>query len=381
MKKRIITILLALTILLCLSVSVFAESQLWNITDDAGLLSDEEYTQLESYAESVSETYGVGVYVITIDNYEDYYDSPYETAWQFYHEYTLGEGEDRDGIILLLSMDNRQFANFVYGPKADYAFDEHGVLELNDWYLDDFRNDDWAGGLNHFVAGCEDFLAKAAAGEPVRRSTTGPILLITLGSMVFALIVCLILKGKMKSVRAGTHANAYVVGALNVTASRDQFTHTTETRTKIEKESSSSSGSSESGGGGHGSSGSFSPQIKRRSLLIWRGCAPHRASLQAKPARTHSLRDRYFSGRRSRRITWISILFHACGRETLRGFSQTFENPACSFLGRVGFFGFLYERFLAFCRTRCYDTHALHHLRPRREYHAIIHAKKRFLCK
>ena len=162
MKKRIITVLLALTLLLCLSVSVFAESQLWNITDDAGLLSDEEYTQLESYAESVSETYGVGVYVITIDNYEDYYDSPYETAWQFYHEYTLGEGDDRDGIILLLSMDNRQFANFVYGPKADYAFDEHGVLELNDWYLDDFRNDDWAGGLNHFVAGCEDFLAKAA---------------------------------------------------------------------------------------------------------------------------------------------------------------------------------------------------------------------------
>ena len=245
MKKRIITILLALTLLVCLSISVFAESQLWNITDDAGLLSDEEYTQLESYAESVSETYGVGVYVITIDNYEDYYDSPYETAWQFYHEYTLGEGDDRDGIILLLSMDNRQFANFVYGPKADYAFDEHGVLELNDWYL------------NHFVAGCEDFLAKAAAGEPVRRSTTGPILLITLGSMVFALIVCLILKGKMKSVRTVTHANAYVVGALNVTASRDQFTHTTETRTKIEKESSSSSGSSESGGGGHGSSGSF----------------------------------------------------------------------------------------------------------------------------
>ena len=101
------------------------------------------------------------------------------------------------------------------------------------------------------------FSSSTTGSEPVRRSTTGPILLITLGSMVFALIVCLILKGKMKSVRAGTHANAYVVGALNVTASRDQFTHTTETRTKIEKESSSSSGSSESGGGGHGSSGSF----------------------------------------------------------------------------------------------------------------------------
>ena len=118
MKKRIITVLLALTLLLCLSVSVFAESQLWNITDDAGLLSDEEYTQLESYAESVSETYGVGVYVITIDNYEDYYDSPYETAWQFYHEYTLGEGDDRDGIILLLSMTSTAFSSSMTGTST-----------------------------------------------------------------------------------------------------------------------------------------------------------------------------------------------------------------------------------------------------------------------
>ena len=257
MKKRIFTVLLALTLLLCLSVSVFAESQLWNITDDAGILSDDDYTQLESYAESVTETYDVGVYVITLDNYEDYYDSPYETAWQIYHEYTLGVGEERDGIILLLSMSNRKFATFVYGPNASYAFDEHGVLELNDWFLGDFGNDDWAGGIRSYIAGCEDFLAKAAAGEPVRRNPTGTLLLITFGCMVFALIICCVLKSKMKSVRTGAHANAYVVGALNVTASRDQFTHTTETRTKIEKESSSGSSSSESGGGGHGSSGSF----------------------------------------------------------------------------------------------------------------------------
>ena len=257
MKKRIASILLALTLLVCLSVSVFAESQLYYITDDAGILTEAENTQFEQYAQSVSQTYGVGVYVITINNYEDYYDSAYETAWQFYHNYTLGEGEDRDGIILLLSMDNRQFATFVYGPNAEYAFDEHGVLELNDCFLDDFHSDDWAGGVNHFLSGCEEFLAKAAAGAPVRRNPTGTIVLIALGCVLFSLIVCLILKSKMKSVRTGTHANAYIAGALNVTASRDQFTHTTETRTKIEKESSSGSSHSESGGGGHGSSGSF----------------------------------------------------------------------------------------------------------------------------
>lgn len=257
MKKRIFAVLLALTLLVCLSVTALAEDYFWHITDNAGILTEDEAFQFETYAEAVSWAHDVGVYVVTIDNYEDYYDSAYETAWQFYHGLALGEGSDRDGIILLLSMDNRQFATFVYGPKASYAFDEHGVVMLNDCFLDDFHNDDWASGVNHFIAGCDDYLSKADAGHPVRRDPTGPILLIAGASMLFALIVCLMLKGKMKSVRAGTHANAYISGDLNVTASRDQFTHTTETRTKIEHESSGSSSSSESGGGGHGSSGSF----------------------------------------------------------------------------------------------------------------------------
>lgn len=112
--------------MLCLSVSVFAESQLWHITDDAGILTESQNIELETYAETISQDYGVGVYVVTVDNYEDYYDSAYETAWQIYHAYELGEGADRDGVILLLSMDNRQFATFFYGPRAEYAFDKHG---------------------------------------------------------------------------------------------------------------------------------------------------------------------------------------------------------------------------------------------------------------
>ena len=121
MKKRIIRLSLVLALMLCLSVSVFAESQLWHITDDAGILTESQNIELETYAETISQDYGVGVYVVTVDNYEDYYDSAYETAWQIYHAYELGEGADRDGVILLLSMDNRQFATFFYGPRAEYA--------------------------------------------------------------------------------------------------------------------------------------------------------------------------------------------------------------------------------------------------------------------
>ena len=74
MKKRIIRLSLVLALMLCLSVSVFAESQLWHITDDAGILTESQNIELETYAENISQDYGVGVYVVTVDNYEDGWD-------------------------------------------------------------------------------------------------------------------------------------------------------------------------------------------------------------------------------------------------------------------------------------------------------------------
>ena len=92
----------------------------------------------------------------------------------------------------------------------------------------------------------------------MRRSPWGTLAIIALASCFFSLIFCMLLRGKMKSVRMARQANAYISGELNITANRDQYTHTTETRTKIEHESSSGGGShAESGGGGSGRSGSF----------------------------------------------------------------------------------------------------------------------------
>ena len=277
MKRRIVCILLAALLLLGLCCTAFAEApaatepQLWNITDTVGLLTSDEDLTLEARAEEISAQYGVGIYLLILEDYSDYYDDPYETAYELYHQNTLGMGEDRDGVILLMSMSDRKYATFFYGPKAEYAFDAYGQELMEEEFLDDFRDDDWYDGFEDYLEVCDEYLARAEAGDPVRRddssaggssvSGIGTTILVCLGiSAVIAMIVCLILRGKMKSVRKGTHADAYVTGSLNLTASRDQYTHTTETRTKIEHESSDSGGggsSACSGGGGSGRSGSF----------------------------------------------------------------------------------------------------------------------------
>ena len=258
MKRRLACIVLAALLLLGLCCTAFAEApaateaQLWNITDTVGLLTSDEDLTLEARAEEISAQYGVGIYLLILEDYSEYYDDPYETAYELYHQNTLGMGEDRDGVILLMSMSDRKYATFFYGPKAEYAFDAYGQELMEEEFLD-------------------DYLARAEAGDPVRRddssaggssvSGIGTTILVCLGiSAVIAMIVCLILRGKMKSVRKGTHADAYVTGSLNLTASRDPYTHTTEPRTKIEHESSDSGGggsSACSGGGGSGRSGSF----------------------------------------------------------------------------------------------------------------------------
>ena len=276
MKRRIVCILLVALLLLGLCCTAFAEApatepQLWNITDTVGLLTSDEDLTLEARAEEISAQYGVGIYLLILEDYSEYYDDPYETAYELYHQNTLGLGEDRDGVILLMSMSDRKYATFFYGPKAEYAFDAYGQELMEEEFLDDFRDDDWYDGFEDYLEVCDEYLARAEAGNPVRGdyssaggssvSGIGTTILVCLGiSAVIAMIVCLILRGKMKSVRKGTHADAYVAGSLNLTASRDQYTHTTETRTKIEHESSDSGGggsSACSGGGGSGRSGSF----------------------------------------------------------------------------------------------------------------------------
>ena len=277
MKRRLACIVLAALLLLGLCCTAFAEApaatepQLWNITDTVGLLTSDEDLTLEARAEEISAQYGVGIYLLILEDYSEYYDDPYETAYELYHQNTLGMGEDRDGVILLMSMSDRKYATFFYGPKAEYAFDAYGQELMEEEFLDNFRDDDWYGGFSDYLEVCDEYLARAEAGDPVRGdyssaggsdgSGIGTTILVCLGiSAVIAMIVCLILRGKMKSVRKGTHADAYVTGSLNLTASRDQYTHTTETRTKIEHESSDSSGggsSACSGGGGSGRSGSF----------------------------------------------------------------------------------------------------------------------------
>lgn len=221
--------------------------------DASDLLTIEEWEKLESRAKEITQRYNCGVYMALLDDYTDYGSgSVADVTEQIYQELNLGAGLDRDGIFLLLSLEERDFTLYAYGDLAKYAFDDYGREKLSEEFLGDFGDNRWYDGFAHYLDGCDEYLAKAQEGKPVRSSPVMWIAIAIGGSCLVAIAVCLVLKGQMKSVRQKAKADEYLSGeGLILMDQHDHYTHTTTTRTKIAKES------SDSDSGGSSTSGKF----------------------------------------------------------------------------------------------------------------------------
>ena len=249
--KKLISFLAVFALLTALYIpALAAEPQLDYVTDAAYLLSDEEWKTLEIKAESISAQYECGVYIITLDDFTDYVhtDSIYQAAKDIYTEYSLGWGEEKSGVLLILSMAERDYSLIAYG-YGNAAFTDYGKDQLADRFLDDFAEDDWYTGFEDYLDKCASMLSSARSGRPLDVGSSplirlvGILISIALGCAA-AFIVCCFLSQQMKSVARKAEADSYVqTDSIYFTAREDHFTHTSQIRTKVE----SSSGS---GGGG-----------------------------------------------------------------------------------------------------------------------------------
>lgn len=260
MKMRVLSLLAALVLVIALCPPALAADAVPYVLDLEGLLDQDQADRLERQAETLAGQYGCGVYIVTVNDYTDYgAGDVFDVAQALYLDGAngFGVGDGREGVLLLLSMSERDYALFVYGELAETAVNDYSRGRLEDAFLDNLGENDWFGGFSDYQSVCGQLLARAAAGEPVGPSPAPYIAGSVAVSMVIALVVCLILKGRMKSVRQGTEASRYIFGGgVKLTQQSDRYSHSTETRRRIEK----NTGGARSGGGGgrgSGSSGKF----------------------------------------------------------------------------------------------------------------------------
>ena len=282
MKKFLSSVLAVLLLIVCLSIPAFADAQLSYVTDDAGILYDSDISALEERAAAVSEQYGCGVYIVTVEDFTDYSDAYYvdDFGEELFSSYDLGLGDGNCGILLILSMAERDYGLVAHGDFANTAFTDYGKYIMQDEFLDNFREDDWYGGFADYIAACGRYLEANANGTPIdvepSDETEEEYEPLSFGDKLFfaalmafrfglplglivAFIVCAVYKRQLKSVRRATEAARYTVsGGAEITALEDRFTHTTEVRTPIKTESDDHDSGPSFSGGTTVNSGGFS---------------------------------------------------------------------------------------------------------------------------
>ena len=252
-KKAWISLLLLLSLLCCLTVSVHAEARLDYVSDYAGLLSDYERQSLNDEAAQLSEQYDCGVYIVIVGDYREFVNGNIETfTEEVFHSYGLGRGESENGVILGMSMDDRDYDIYAHGDFGNYAFTDYGKEQLADSFLDNFRRDDWAGGFRDFVRNSGELMRRAKNGEPVDQWISDePEEHFGVIELFICLIVGLItggatvggMKKQMKTAVEQTRASGYVPkGGVNLRVQSDQFVNRVVTSHRIRREQNRSGG-------------------------------------------------------------------------------------------------------------------------------------------
>ena len=228
------------------------------VYDTAGLLTDSELQTIENRLSGISNQYECGVYIVTVYDYTDYTDgSVYDCATAIYSTAGFGYGAGKDGVMLLLSMADRDYSLITHGYGGNEVFTDSAMSAIEDRFLDNFAENDWYGGFSDYAGNCERMLRLADEGTPYGTMGSGTKIAISIGAAcIISGIACAIMRGKMKSVYTARTAEKYAVGGgLDLRRSSDIFTHTTQSRVKVTSESRSSGGG---GGGGYsGHSGKF----------------------------------------------------------------------------------------------------------------------------
>lgn len=270
MKKRILTVVAALLLVFCSSITVSAEDsipaqrQLPRLVDEADVLTDAEEETLLNTLDEISERQQCDVAVATVKSLDGKDVTDYADDFYDYNGYGMGSGDD--GILLLVSMGEREWAISTYGYGIT-AFTDAGQDYMSDAFLPDLSEGNYAEAFTTYAKLCDGLLTQAASGEPYdvdnlpkEPLSTSWIWKSLLIGAVIAFLITGYMRMKLRTVRKQMSAMSYVKdGSMNITASRDMFLYRKVTRTAKPKDTGSGSSihTSSSGRSHGGSSGRF----------------------------------------------------------------------------------------------------------------------------
>ena len=240
-------------------------NELTRVVDMADLLDNSEEAALLSMLDEISIRQELDVVVVTVNTLDG--KTPMDYADDFYDYNGYGFGENRDGVLLLVCMEDRDWRISTSGYGIT-VFTDAGIEYISEKFLPDLSDGNYADAFTTYAELCDEFITQARTGEPYDTNNlpkepfnvfTSLLISLAVGILV-SLIVTGKMKGKLKTVRMQPAAEEYVrKGSMLVTESSDLFLYSHVDRRVKSKDNdsgggssthTSSSGSSHGGGGG-----------------------------------------------------------------------------------------------------------------------------------
>ena len=280
MKQKIAFLLGCLVLLLSLSVSVSAEADLPYVIDNAYFLLREEETSLEEKIQTLRQEYAMDIVIVTVESLDGA--TPQDYADDYFDDNGYGYGADRSGVLLLLSMEERDWYISTSGD-AIYALTDYGIQQSMQLPLTFFSHDGYYLGFDTWLDNLPAYFDAYQNGAPIDDyvDTSGDyyhgdqesvvhyegkrspnlLLSIVIGLVVAALAICGMVAA-MNTKRQKRGAGDYLqAGSYHLRTQQDLYLYSNVSKTARPSESSggsgggssvhhSSSGRSHGGGGG-----------------------------------------------------------------------------------------------------------------------------------
>lgn len=240
----------------------YYEDALPRVWDEADLLTDEEEAALLSRFDEISDTHACDVAVATVTTTEGMDMQTFTDEFFMMNGY--GVGENRDGILLMINMESRNWYISTTGFGIT-AITDAGLEYISEAFLPELSDGNYKEAFTIYADLCDDFLTQAETGEPydVDNMPYEPLSLLWLPisiliSMIIAAISTAVMKSSLKSVRSKNEASDYTKeGSMKVENARDIFLYREIRRDKKaeEKPAGGSSTHTDSSGTKHGGGG------------------------------------------------------------------------------------------------------------------------------
>ncbi|MBE6665390.1 MAG: TPM domain-containing protein [Ruminococcaceae bacterium] len=264
MKKKILIFLFVLVVAFSCFSPVLATNHPPRLIDNADLLTSAEESELLSALDEISERQKLDIIVVTVNSLNG--KSPRAYADDYYDQNNYGFGSQKDGVLLLVAMETRDYyiSTSGYGIRA---FTDAGIKRIGDSIVNDLGDEDYISAFTTYAELCDDYIKKAKAGTPYdadnmpkgRYEVMQYLLISLVIGFIVALIVTGIMRSKLKSVRFKSGASDYMKkDSFMLTQSKDIYLYRNVTRRAKPKDNNSggssthgsSSGRSHGGGGG-----------------------------------------------------------------------------------------------------------------------------------